>query len=110
MEGSTGRNEIAPRADDLLNRLERATQQNARGKHRSYRRITLDHEVCAESENQGLHREPQKTDDALHPGSTITRSDLPLQHAAAVMSPPAQQALSHAHGTHDAGVPPAHPG
>ena len=102
------RDEVAPGSDDLLDRLQRAAEQDAGGKHRTDRGKPLDHQIGAKAEDQRLHRKPQEADHALHGGGAIARGDLALEHPVAIAAPAPQQAVGHAHGAHHLGVAQAH--
>ena len=110
LKGAARRNHVAPGADDLLDRLQRATEQNAGGEHGTDRGQPLDHEIGAEPEDERLHGEAQKADHAGIVRRAIARDDLPLERAAAVAVPALQQAGHHAHGLHHLGVAQAHVG
>src|SRR5205085_2939319 len=106
----TRRNEVAPGSDNLLNRLQRSTKQNAGCKHGTDGRKPLDHQIGPKSKDDRLHREPQKTDDALHGRGAVACGDLALKHSVAVAAPAPQQAVGHAHRAHYLGVAQAHLG
>ena len=69
--GAARRDHVAPGADHLLDRLQGTAEQDARREHRADRCEALDHQIGAEPENDGLHRQAQKLDDALHRGGAI---------------------------------------
>ena len=108
--GAARRDHVAPGADHLLDRLQGTAEQDARREHRADCCEALDHQIGAEPENDGLHRQAQKLDDALHRGGAVACVDLPLEHPVAVAPPALQQAAHHAHRLHHLPVAQAHLG
>ena len=102
------RDKVAPGPDDLLDRLQGASEQDAGGKHGADGGKSFDDQIGAKAEDDRLHRKPQETDDALQGGGAIAGDDLALDHADAITAPPLQQAVGHAHRAHHLGVAQAH--
>jgi len=59
-KGTARRNHVAPGTDDLLDRLQCATEQDAGGEHRPDRAQPLDDEIGAEPEDERLHGKAKK--------------------------------------------------
>ena len=65
-QGAARRDQVAPDADHLLDRLQRAAEQDGGREHCADGRQPLDDQIGAEPEDQRLHRQPQELDQALH--------------------------------------------
>src|SRR5258708_99885 len=86
-EGAPAGDKAAPGPDDLLDRLERTSEQDACRKHGSRGGEALDDKIGADSQYQRLHGQPRETDQALHGGGTVAGGDLALDHPDAVPTP-----------------------
>ena len=108
--GAARRDQAAPDADRLLDRLQRAAEQDVRRKHYADGRHLIDDQIGAEPENERLHRETQEFDQALHGGGAVACHYLSVEHAEAVPAPALQKAVGHAHRPNHLGVAQAHLG
>src|SRR5262249_23626760 len=96
------------RADDLLDRLQRAAEQDARRKHGPDRDLPLDDEIRAEPEDERLHGKAEKAHKAGIARRAIARDDLSLDRPAAIAIPALQKAGHHAHRLNYLGIAQAH--
>ena len=98
------RDQTLPGADRLLDRGERATEQDRARDHAAAGQLAIQHQVGAESEDGDLDEQAQELGAADHDGATVACLRVPLEGAIIIGMPAPQERRQHTHGVHHLGV------
>ena len=96
--GAACADKIAPGADQLLDRGERAPHQDRGGDHRAGRQAILDHQIRAQPQDQRLHADAHELGNRPDHAGAVAGPGLQRQHAVVHLAPALAQRRQHAQG------------